>query len=201
MANTFAPFGFRPIMNMDGSPITGNQTPRKITSASAVPIFYGDLVAVLNTGYITVGAASATTALGVFVGCRYVPTAFGYMRWSNFWPGSGNLSTAGDIEAYIVDAKQAVFEVQSTGTAALTIADVGINCDLLSSSGSAITGLSTHAVNANSIATTSTFPFRVWAVPGSSIPSSVSANMDAGSANNVIQVVWNDYFYNQIQGV
>lgn len=205
MANTFAPFGFRPIMNADGSAWSGNQTLRRIVSTSAVPLYYGDLVAVLNTGYITAGAASATTALGIFVGCRYVPTAFGYMRWSNFWPGSGQNTAAGDIDAYIIDAKNVVLEVQSTGSAAVTIADIGANIDLVSSSGSAITGMSTHAVGANGVATTATFPFRVWAVPGvsaaGSIYPSVSANMDAGSANNVIQVVWNDYFYNQTAGV
>ena len=100
MANTFAPFGFRPIMNADGSAWTGNQTLRKIVATSSTALFYGDLVAQLATGYITVGAASATTALGIFVGCRYVPTAFGYMRWSNWWPGSGQNTAAGDIDAY-----------------------------------------------------------------------------------------------------
>ncbi len=204
MANTFAPFGFRPIMNADGSAWTGNQTLRKIIATSSTALFYGDLVAQLATGYITVGAASATTALGIFVGCRYVPTAFGYMRWSNFWPGSGQNTAAGDIDAFILDAKNLVMEVQSTGSAALAIADIGINLDLVSSSGSSITGMSTHAVNANSLATTSTFPFRLWAVPGAnavgSIPASVSANMDAASAGNVVQVVWNDYIYNQLQG-
>jgi hypothetical protein len=204
MANTFAPFGFKPIMNMDGSPITGNQTLRKIVATSAVPIYYGDLVACLATGYITVGAASATTALGIFVGCRYVPLAFGYTRWSNFWPGSGQNTAAGDIDAYIVDAKQAVFEVQSTGSAAVAIGDIGINIDLISSTGVALSGRSQHAVNANGVATTATFPFRVWAVPGvnaaGSIPPSVSANMDAGSANNIIQVVWNSYAYSLTQG-
>jgi len=204
MANTFAPFGFRPIMNADGSAWTGNQTLRRIVSTSAVPLYYGDLVSVLTSGYITAGAASATTALGIFVGCRYVPTAFGYMRWSNFWPGSGQNTAAGDIDAYILDAKNLVLEVQSTGATPITIADIGANTDLVSSSGSQITGMSTHAVNCTT-ATTATYPFRVWAVPGvsgaGSIYPSVSANMDAGSANNVVQVVWNDYFYNQTAGV
>ncbi len=97
-----------------------------------------------------------------------------------------------------------MLEVQSTGTAALAIADIGINIDLSSSSGNAVTGMSQHAVNQATVATTSTFPFRVWAIPGvnaaGSIPPSVSANMDAGSVNNVVQVVWNDYIYNQLQG-
>jgi hypothetical protein len=205
MANTFAPFGFRPIMNADGSAWTGNQSLKKIASNSSTALYYGDLVAILGTGYITVGAASATTAYGIFVGCRYVPSAFGYMRWSNFWPGSGQTTAAGDIDAYVIDAKNVVFEVQSTGSAALSIADVGVNLDLVSSSGSAITGMSTHAVNANSMATTATFPLRLWAVPGvnaaGSIPPSVSANMDAGSANNVVQVVWNQYVPNQLAGI
>lgn len=205
MANTFAPFGFRPIMNADGSAWSGNQTLRRIVATSTAAIFYGDLVAVQSTGYITVGAASATTALGIFVGCRFVNSGLGYMQWSKNWPGSGQNTSAGDIDAYILDAKQLVLEVQSTGSAALAIADIGINLDLISSTGSAITGISAHAVNANSLATTSTFPFRLWAVPGvnqtGSIYPSVSANFDAASANNVVQVVWNDYFYNQIQGV
>ncbi len=201
MANTFAPFGFRPIMNADGSAWSGNQTLRRIVSTSTAALFYGDVVAVLNTGYITAGAASATTALGIFAGCRYVNSGTGYMQWSKNWPGSGNNTAAGDIDAYIIDAKQVVLEVQSTGASAITIADVGINADLVSSTGSQITGLSTHSINATNLATTSTFPFRIWAVPGSSIYPAVSANFDAASANNVVQVVWNDYFYNQIQGV
>lgn len=205
MANTFAPFGFRPVMNRDGSAWTGNQTPRRIIATSSTALFYGDLIAVNASGYITAGAAGATTALGIFVGCRYVPTAFGYMRWSNFWPGSGQNTAAGDIEAYIIDAQNVVFEVQSTGTAALTIADVGLNCDLLSSSGSAVTGFSTHAINANSVATTATFPFRIWAIPGprntGSVEPAVTPNFDTTSANNIVQVVWNNNFYAQTAGI
>ncbi len=205
MANTFAPQGFRWIMNADGSAASGNQTPRRIVATSTVPLFYGDLVAVLATGYVTVGAPSATTALGIFNGCRFVNSATGFMQWSRHWPGGGQNTAAGDIECYIIDSKQAVFEVQCTGSAALTIADVGINLDLISSTGSQITGMSQHAVNANSLATTTTFPFRLWAVPGvnaaGSIAPTVSANFDASAANNIVQVVWNDYFYNQIQGV
>lgn len=204
MANTFAPFGFRPIMRKDGGAWDGNMTLRKIASNSSTALYYGDAVSLLGTGYITIGAASATTICGVFIGCRYVPSAFGYMRWSNFWPGSGQTTAAGDIDAYVIDDPSVVFEVQSTGGSAVTFADVGNNVDIVSSSGSAITGMSTHAVNAT-VATTATFPFRVWAVPGvnaaGSIPPALSANTDAGSANNVIQVVWNQFTWNQLAGL
>jgi hypothetical protein len=200
MANTYQPFGFRPIMRRDGSAWTGNQTLRKIVATSTAAIMYGDLVAVQGSGYITVGAASATTALGVFVGCRYVPTAFGFMRWSNFWPGSGNIQAAGDIDAYIIDDPGVVWEVQSTGASPLTVADLGLNIDLISSSGSAI-GMSQHGVNAATAATTATFPFRVWAVPGSSNPGTLVPNFDPTSANNIIQVVWNNFFGNITTGV
>lgn len=207
MANTFSPFGFRPIMRRDGAAWAGNQTLRRIVSTSTSAIYYGDLVSVLSTGYVTNGTVGGSShlALGIFVGCRYVPTAFGYMRWSNYWPGGGNITAAGDIDCYVIDDREVVLEVQSTGTAGITIADVGINCDFVSSAGSQVTGQSLQSINANSIATTSTFPFRVWAVPSAantgSVPLSVSANFDAGSANNVIQVCWNDQFYNQTTGV
>jgi hypothetical protein len=201
MANSFTPIGFTAVMRRDGSAWTGNQTPRKISATSTTAFYKGDLIAVLPTGFITAGAAGVTTALGIFQGCRYVPTAVGYMRHNNFWPGSGNNTAAGDIECWIIDDPGAVFEVQSTGAAPLTIADLGINIDVLASTGNAFNGLSTQAVNAATAATTATFPFRVWAVPGSSVPSAVASNLDPTAANNIVQVVWNNFHWTQTTGV
>lgn len=187
MANTNAPFGFMPMGNRGGSSAF-HVTTRKIKSDYSTAIYKGDPVEVLSTGYIARGAAGETghLTLGIFLGCKYLSTAFGYMKWSPYYPGS---DAAADVEAFICDDPNAMFLVQSSGTA-ITMADLGQNIDYTLGTGSTRTGLSGASVDQSTLNTTATLPFRVVDIVGG-----VGDGFDSSSSYNRVIVAWNDQFY------
>ena len=58
MANTNAPFGFRQYSGTGSAP-TYEQVPMRILYSNSTPIYFGDAVIPLSTGYI--GQATAST--------------------------------------------------------------------------------------------------------------------------------------------
>ena len=130
MANTFAPFGFRPIKRVDGSSWTGNQSVRKISSTCTQYIFCGDPVYTSNTagtaagtsGYIGPMTAAANQFAGIFVGCEYLSIAKGYVSWSPVFPGG---DTAYDVTAYVIDDPLVIFAV-ATNNSSTTATAVGL---------------------------------------------------------------------------
>jgi hypothetical protein len=67
-----------------------------------------------NQGYIDILAAGAATLVaGVFIGYRYISTAFGRPIWGNYFRRG---DTTQDVEAYIIDDSFCVFAVQTGGT-------------------------------------------------------------------------------------
>lgn len=190
MANPNAPFGFKPIRRLDGAAWSGNLTRRLIANADTNVICKGDVVKQLNTGYITVGAAGLTdhSNLGVFYGCAYLNTVIGYKVWSNRWPGTG---ATGDIEAFIIDDPFVVFEVMASA-AAIPFAAIGENADYVVATGNTLSGISAWTLNSTT-GSTATFPFRVIGHPAANtVPGS-----DIASANNLVEVAWNDQFLTQ----
>lgn len=197
MANTNAPNGFTAVRRLDGAAWTGNQTERKINSTSTNAVFKGDLVKVLSTGYID-GLASADftsgtagVAFAIFQGCYFNASAFGYRRWSNFWPGSGNTSGT-DIVCQVIDDPNVVLEVQCTG-GPLTFADIGNTVNAVSSSGNAVSGISNQTVSGTG-GTSATAMFRIVG-----LPAGVGPGLDAGSASNRVEVAWNNQLYKNVQ--
>ena len=211
MANVLAPFGFMPVRRLDGAGWTGGQTVRKIKSTNTNKFFKGDVVKVLsagNQGYIDVLAAGAATLVaGVFVGCRYLSTAFGRPIWSNFFPGG---DTTQDVEAYIIDDPNCVFLAQTAGTsgAALGLAGIDLNFDInTTTAGNQLNGLSGMALDDNTGATTSTLPFRLVDVPGIQAPlpnilgGGAVNGYDATAKFNVVYVAFNNQNYKALTAV
>jgi hypothetical protein len=195
MANTFAPFGFHPVSRKDGAAWTGNQTTRLISQTYTTPIYFGDVAVALNTGYVNVASDTTLTAnIGIFAGSAFLDPTSGFWRWSKHWPGT---ALTRDAQAFILDDPDVVLRVQTTGSSAITLADIGLNITFLASSGNALSGLSTFAANASTAATTATFPFRIVGLPEPNI----DPNTDNGSANNVIYVSFNNIFYQQRTGI
>lgn len=203
MANVLAPFGFQPVRRLDGAPWTNNMSVRKIASANTNKIYRGDAVKSLSTGYIDVAGATDSPVLGIFVGCKYLSTAFGYTRWSPYWPGA---DSAQDAEAYFIDDPLCVFLVQSGGISGspLTITHVGANAKFTAAtSGSTATGISGQALDDNTTAVTSTFPFRIIGVPGVDIANvGAAANgYDTATKYNVALVAFNSQDYKSLTGI
>ena len=139
MANVNKPFGLRPMGNLSA---TGAQKQYGylIGDNQAGAIFQGDLVVVYDGYIIKYDAATHAAPTGVFNGCNYVDPTSGKPTWSNYYPGSVNI-TSGVITADVLDDQSQLFMIQAAGT--LTQADIGKNADpTASTTGSTITGVS-----------------------------------------------------------
>lgn len=170
MANINAPFGLLPMEGAFGSPPTYQLTQGNIAYNDTTPIYRGDLVKFLNTGYLTRWTTGSSVALlrGVFMGVEYLSSAQGKMVSSAFWPGSDVASTAQNtIVAKILPlgagAVPYFFRVQSDATG-VTFADIGANVEFDPGTGNSLTGQSGGFIEA--IATTATLPLQIYGLYG-----------------------------------
>ena len=183
MANIDKAFGLRPIGNLSA---TGAQKQYgyQIADNQAGTIFQGDLV-VLTGGFISrFLPASHTAAVGVFNGCNYNDPTTGKPTFSNFYPGSVNI-TSGQISADVLDDPNQLFIVQCD--AGFVAADVGKNADVIGTGGSTTTGVSTMELNSSTLATTAALNLKtvgLYNVPGN----------DFGT-NAVVVVKINEHVY------
>lgn len=137
MANVFAPFGFAESHRLGAAPnyqIGG--TKRYIATNNANPIYFGDPVIQISSGYVAqaVPSASAAQVSGIFLGCEYMSKAAKRVVWSPWWPGvtgdvvvasAGSPNYGFDITAKVIDDPLTVFRVQANGQ--LTLAMIGMN--------------------------------------------------------------------------
>ena len=157
MANIDKAFGLRPIGNLSA---TGAQKQYgyQIADNQAGTIFQGDLV-VLTGGFISrFLPASHTAAVGVFNGCNYNDPTTGKPTFSNFYPGSVNI-TSGQINADVLDDPNQLFLIQCD--AGFVAADVGKNADVIGTGGSTTNGISTMELNSATLATTAALNLKV----------------------------------------
>lgn len=192
MANTLAPFGFSEAYSLQGAP-TYQQSKKRIASGNGTAIFRGDPVVQLSTGYIAQAAAGTTQIAGIFMGCKYNSTTQKKPIWSNYWPGS---DATGDVEAYVIDAPNAVFVAQAN--AQLLFTAVGNNINFAIGTGSTSTQLSGATLDVSTVLTTSTLPFKVVSLvydpPGSN-------GADTTSAYNWAYVTFNWQDYKSTTGI
>lgn len=195
-ANTIAPSGFQTIRRYDGSVPNYAMAENYIAYNNATRINFGDPVVRLSTGYIGVMAAGASSILGIFRGCRYVDP--GTLK-TEFYPAWRTPTLASNIVVYaIVDTDPfMLFQAQMVGTA-LTLADIGANIDITtSSSGSTSSSIGMSVCSlAASPATTATFPFKIHGIVGLNggagmITPAISALYNPTSDNNWIEVSMN----------
>lgn len=132
MADTFTPFGLRPVWHPSGLDRAKAYT---IASGYGTAIYKGDPVALVATGVVARGTAGASV-LGVFDGVQYTD-ANGKPSYSNYWPAN---TAATDIIAWVWDDPQTVFEIQANGPIGQTA--VGDQADFALGSPSTALGLS-----------------------------------------------------------
>lgn len=170
MATTSSPYGLRPVNLVGSQPYTGATRLYKMPSAYALSIQYGDPVIITNTGtdrgqvarFAAVAATTTTSTttiglLGVFVGCTYTDPVMGKVFRQNY---PGNI-TASDLQAYVVDDPDALFQVQADGVIAQT--RIGCNAALIQTVagtgvGNAVSGV---GLSASSVAATAALPVRI----------------------------------------
>src|SRR5262252_5121447 len=122
MANTQAPFGFRPIKT-GGVPYSGAFSTLK-AQFNAAALNRGDMVTQVADGSVKVYVAGdGHLARGVYIGCHYLSAALGYPLWSNYWPGSGG-PASGLIDVFVIDDPSVTFEVAAL-LGPIAFADIG----------------------------------------------------------------------------
>ena len=167
MAATATPYGLRAVNHLGGTPYAGSTRMYPIASATAINIYYGSVVNVLGTGFLTANLTVGTAAapfvagtVGVFVGCTFTDPGTGNVTFRQNWP-TGTVTA--DAQAYVIDDPDVVYMAQAD--AAVTQAGLGENTHFpaapnATTSGNTTNGNSTMAVDATT-ASTATFAFRV----------------------------------------
>ncbi len=183
MANVDKAFGLRPIGNLSG---TGAQKQYgyEIADNQAGAIYQGDLVTVFDGYIVKFAPATHTAAVGVFNGCNYTDPTTGKPTWSNYYPGSVNI-TSGVIAADVLDDPSQLFMVQAS--AGMTQANIGKNADVVGTTGSAVNGISAMELDSTTIANTAALNLKIVGL---------SASPDnAFGTNAVVVVKINEHMY------
>ena len=147
MANVDKAFGLKALGNLYA---TGAQKQYgyEIADNQSGAIYQGDLVTLYDGYVVKFVPASHTAALGVFNGCSYINPTTGKPTWSNYYPGSVNI-TSGKIVADVQDDPNQLFIIQADES--VVQANVGKNADVVGTGGSTTTGVSTMELDSSSI--------------------------------------------------
>jgi len=203
MSNPGTAFGFEWIGPSKGGPaVNGIQRKMKLYASNNTPIYFGDVVRKLTTGYVGVSAQGVTggNTAGIFVGCEYLSTARGNVIESSYWPSGDH---AYDGWAYIIpiaDAVPQLFKVMSGNYSSqpFTSSLFGQTVDLNAGSGSVTGGYGRSGMYADGAylggtgGASSTYPFKVVDLYSSYVPSGIPGTDDS-SANNIVIVESNPF--------
>mgnify|MGYP001345251667 FL=1 len=157
MANVDKAFGLRALGNLSA---TGSQKQfgYNIADNQSGAIFQGQLVTLKDGFILAFDPSSHTAAVGVFNGCNYIDPTTGKPTFSNFYPGSINI-TQGEIIADVMDDPNQLFLIQADED--IEAADIGKNADIVVGSGSTTTGLSVNELDSSTIATTAALNLKI----------------------------------------
>lgn len=191
MSNTNFPFGFRPL-GLDGAvqPTFGLKT-AKIAYNNTNAIYRGDPIIRLNTGYVDVWPSTTDRGLmvGIFWSAKYPSTSLGRTTQNTYWPGNDVAST-GTVTCYYIPLSgtpSPLFVVQTNGTA-ITFADVGMNIDPATGTGSikGTYGLSGFTVDQATINTTNTLAFKIEGLWSDYAPTGSNGTDNTSSYNCIV---------------
>jgi len=154
MANQDAAFGLRPLkMVGQGDDSTGMSS--HFVDAGDASVLYQGSPVIAAAGYIDIAAAGSVPNMGAFWGCFYVDPTTLKPTFKNYYPGSITPPASKDIEAFVYDNPNQMFEIQSDNDGASTLADVFSNADLVNFGGSTLNGVSNTELDDSTIAASS----------------------------------------------
>lgn len=184
MANIDKAFGLRALGNLSA---TGGQKQfgYEIEDNQSGAIFQGDLVTVYDGYLVQFNPATHTAAVGVFNGCNYVDPTTGKPTFSNYYPGSVNI-TQGKIIADVIDDPNQLFTIQANED--VVQADIGKNADVVVGTGNTVTGVSAMELDSSTVANTAALNLKIVGFL------STPAN-EAGENNVVVVVKINEHSY------
>lgn len=195
MSNTQAPFGFQATRRIDGAAPNYAMMPARLAAQAATFVAgFGDVMASLSTGYVSLCASTATQAQGIFQGAQYYDTVGQQWRFTNYLPGTQ--STNADYQVFTISDVKQIFEVQSNG-AAITTPQVALNATFVTASNGApnsYSGISTAALDPATISTNSAFQFTIVGL-------GAKVNNDNTASFNTVEVILNAADFNLRTGV
>ena len=154
MANQDAAFGLRPLkMSGQGDDSTG-MTSHFIAAGDASVLYQGS-PCIAAAGYVDIATAGAAPNMGAFWGCFYTDPTTLKPTFKNYYPGSITPPSSKDIEAFVYDNPNQMFEIQSDNTGASAQADVFSNADMVNFGGSTLNGVSNTELDDSTIAASS----------------------------------------------
>jgi len=187
MANKVELYGLRPVRQLNGSPFINAQNRYRIAADYGTSIYQGDLVEPTTSGTIAKHAGNTSgQVVGVFNGCFYTDPTTKKPTFKNYYPASTNAS---DIVAYVIDAPDTVFEVNSDES--FVVADLFANYSVTNTTGSTETGISYGQLDVENSGTAGTFV--VQAIDITQNPD----NNDLTTSNVGVLVRINNHFYRQ----
>ena len=199
VANTNAPFGFRPFNWQDGASPMAGMDRYFILSSDTNTYFTGDPVMLSSAtpGYITVPASGSTTGqalLGIFVGCEYFDATNQRMQYNARFPGS--VGSSSPCNAYVITNPQQVFIVQGSTGAALGSSAINMNFGFLSaqsSLGNTLSGVSAVTLASSTATQNSSFPFRLVDMYSNFAPPGVNGTSTGSEGYQVALVRGNNW--------
>ena len=182
MANQDAAFGLRPLKSVGQGDDSTGMSSHAIDAAYGTAIYQGSPV-VAAAGYITISTAGAVPNMGAFWGCFYVDPTTLKPTFKNYYPGSITPPSSKDIEAFVYDNPNQMFEIQSDNDGASTLADIFSNADLVNFGGSTLNGVSNSELDDSTIAASSDVAAQVLIIGVSRDPKNNDVTDTGGNVN------------------
>ena len=190
MANQDAAFGLRPLkMSGQGDDSTGMSS--HFIDAGDASVLYQGSPCIAAAGYVDIATAGAAPNMGAFWGCFYTDPTTLKPTFKNYYPGSITPPSSKDIEAFVYDNPNQMFEIQSDNTGASAQADVFSNADMVNFGGSTLNGVSNTELDDSTIAASSDAAAQLLIIGVSRDPK----NNDLSSANVNWRVIVNMHLF------
>ena len=182
MANQDAAFGLRPLKSVGQGDDSTGMSSHAIDAAYGTAIYQGSPV-VAAAGYIAISTAGAVPNMGAFWGCFYVDPTTLKPTFKNYYPGSITPPSSKDIEAFVYDNPNQMFEIQSDNDGASTLADIFSNADLVNFGGSTLNGVSNSELDDSTIAASSDVAAQLLLIGTSRDPKNNDVTDTGGNVN------------------
>ena len=182
MANQDAAFGLRPLKSVGQQDDSTGMSSHTIVAGDASTIFQGSPV-IAAAGYVDASTAGAVPNMGAFWGCFYVDPTTLKPTFKNYYPGSITPPSSKDIEAFVYDNPNQMFEIQSDNDGASTLADVFSNADFVNFGGSTLNGVSNSELDDSTIAASSDVAAQVLIIGTSRDPKNNDVTDTGGNVN------------------
>ena len=190
MANQDAAFGLRPLKSVGQGDDSTGMSSHLIDAGDASTIFQGSPV-IAAAGYVDASTAGAVPNMGAFWGCFYVDPTTLKPTFKNYYPGSITPPSSKDIEAFVYDNPNQMFEIQSDNDGASVLADIFSNADMVNFGGSTLNGVSNTELDDSTIAASSDAAAQLLIIGVSRDPK----NSDLTAANVNWRVLVNQHIF------